>query len=87
LAATDEIPQERPVTDFQVLSEERISEIAMQTSRKNFKVLCLTLASAGLTAPSPWLTEDVHLATGELRPQIEPMPVEQAITQVVPVVH
>lgn len=69
-----------PVTDLQALGEEKISEIAMQIYRKNFEILYLTLESAGLTAPSPWLVQDVHLVPGVFQEEAvqtqkpEPMP-------------
>ena len=53
------------VTDLQALGEDKISDIALQIYRRNFEVLYLTLESAGLVAPSPWLIKDVRLVPGE----------------------
>ena len=53
------------VTDLQALGEDKISDIALQIYRRNFEVLYLTLESAGLVAPSPWLIQDVRLVPGD----------------------
>jgi hypothetical protein len=53
------------VTDLQALGEDKISEIALQIYRRNFEVLYLTLETAGLVAPSPWLIKDVRLVPGD----------------------
>ncbi len=78
-------PAISPVTDLQALGEEKVSEIAMQIYRRNFEILYLTLESAGLTAPSPWLIQDVHVVPGALEP--EPLRVEQPMPQMAPLVH
>jgi hypothetical protein len=57
-------PSISSVTDLQALGEEKISEIAMQIYKKNYEILYLSLESAGLAAPSPWLIQDVHLVPG-----------------------
>jgi hypothetical protein len=54
------------VTDLQALGEEKISDIAMQIYAKNYETLYLVFQTAGLVAPSPYLIQDVHLASGEL---------------------
>jgi hypothetical protein len=53
------------VTDLQALGEDKISEIALLIYKRNFEVLYLTLETAGLVAPSPWLIQDVRLVPGE----------------------
>jgi hypothetical protein len=59
------------VTDLQALGEDKISEIALQIYRRNYEVLYLTLETAGLVAPSPWLIEDVRLVPGEAEEGLE----------------
>ena len=76
-----------PVTDLQALGEEKVSEIAMKIYRSNFEILYLTLESAGLTAPSPWLTQDVHLVPGVLQQQPVPAEQLQPIAEMAPLVH
>ena|SRR6266550_553225 len=58
------------VTDLQALGEDKISDIALQIYRRNFELLYLTLESAGLAAPSPWLIQDVRLVPGEVEPTL-----------------
>lgn len=65
------------VTNLQAIGEEKISKIAMQIYGKNYEVLYLTFESAGLTAPPPWLIQDVHFVPGEIvteRPRAQQTP-------------
>ena len=64
------------VTDLQALGEEKISAIAMQIYAKNYELLYLTFQTAGLTAPPPFLIQDVHVVPGVL--DSAPEPVEAA---------
>jgi hypothetical protein len=78
-------PAISPVTDLQALGDDKVSEIAMQIYRKNFETLYLLFESAGLVAPSPWLIQDVHLVSGEIEAQVEP--VKQQVPEIAPLVH
>ena len=77
-------PSISAVTDLQALGEEKISEIAMQIYRKNYEHLYLAFESAGLTAPSPWLIQDVHMVSGQ---QVEQAPVEPVPAVIAPIAH
>jgi hypothetical protein len=59
-------PSISSVTDLQALGEDKISDIAMQIYAKNYETLYLLFDSAGLTAPPPFLIQDVHLVPGEV---------------------
>ncbi len=71
------------VTNLQALGEEKISKIAMQIYGKNYEVLYLTFESAGLTAPPPWLIQDVHFVPGEA--VLQPERAEQTGPVIAPV--
>ncbi len=60
-------PRITAVTDLQALGEDKISDIAMQVYAKNYETIYLTFESAGLTAPSPLLIQDVHIVPGVLQ--------------------
>ena len=76
-------PKITAVTDLQALGEDKISDIAMQVYAKNYETLYLTFESAGLTAPSPLLIQDVHLVPGVL--DLTSTPVEQTAPLVEPI--
>ena len=76
-------PRITSVTDLQALGEDKISDIAMQIYSKNYETLYLIFDSAGLTAPSPFLIQDVHLVPGEI--VMAPEPVEQTAPMVAPI--
>jgi len=71
--ATITHPSISVITDMQALSEDMISDIAMEIYSKNYEVLYLIFESAGLVAPSPLLIQDVHLVPGELVEGNEPV--------------
>ncbi len=75
-------PRISSVTDLQALGEDKISDVAMQIYSKNYETLYLIFDSAGLTAPSPFLIQDVHLVPGEIA--MSPEPVEQTAPMVAP---
>ncbi len=74
-------PRITKVTDLQALGEDKISAIAMQIYQKNFESLYLTLETAGLAAPSPWLIQDVHLAPGVMVEEPQPAPLTVPIAE------
>jgi hypothetical protein len=80
-------PAISPVTDLQSLGEDKVSEIAMQIYRRNFETLYLTLASAGLVAPSPWLIEDVHMVEGQVEAEVVTQERPGPQLEVAPLVH
>jgi hypothetical protein len=74
-------PKITSVTDLQALGEDKISDIAMQVYTKNYETIYLTFESAGLTAPSPLLIQDVHLVPGVLDATLEPVKQKAPLTE------
>lgn len=73
------------VTDLQALGEEKISDLAMKIYAKNYETIYLTFDSAGLTAPSPYLIQDVHIVPGEML--LDEEPVQKQAPMVAPTTH
>jgi len=80
-------PRITSVTDLQALGEDKISEIAMGIYAKNYETLYLTFDSCGLTAPSPFLIQDVHMVAGEVdeTPKPKTQAAEPAAQMVAPI--
>jgi hypothetical protein len=62
-AAVVRFSQFNPDSDFRFLGNDITNEIAVEIFRKNYESLYLLHDALAMTAPSPWITQDVSLSS------------------------